>query len=94
MSRPAALVLTGDLGMGHHMVSEVVADSLEHLGWRTEILDSMALLGPLASRAGEWAFQRLTASPPSHPSMTQRTSPICGPGADWPRPWTEPPPPG
>jgi hypothetical protein len=63
MSRPAALVLTGDLGMGHHMVSQVVADSLERQGWRTEILDCMTLLGPLASRAGEWVFHRLTAIP-------------------------------
>ncbi len=63
MSRPAALVLSGDLGMGHHMISQVVADSLERQGWRTELLDCMALLGPVASRAGNWVFQRLTAIP-------------------------------
>jgi|HubBroStandDraft_6_1064221.scaffolds.fasta_scaffold3366407_2 hypothetical protein len=34
MSRPAALVLTGDLGMGRHMVSQVVAGGLEARGWR------------------------------------------------------------
>ncbi len=69
MSRRDALVLTGDLGMGHHMVSQVVADSLEDLGWRTEILDSMALLGPLASRAGEWVFHRLTTIPSLYDAM-------------------------
>ena len=40
MSRPAALVLTGDLGTGHHMVSQVVADSLRELRMRTAAEDN------------------------------------------------------
>ena len=63
MSRPAALVLTGDLGIGHHMVSQVVAEGLERRGWHTDLLDCMTLLGPLASRAGAWVFHCLTAIP-------------------------------
>ena len=37
MSRPRALVLTGSLGLGHHVVTEVVADSLEQMGWSTGV---------------------------------------------------------
>jgi processive 1,2-diacylglycerol beta-glucosyltransferase len=63
VSGPAALVLTGDLGMGHHVVSGVVADALEGLGWRTRVLDSMSLLGPGAARVGGWVFHLITGVP-------------------------------
>lgn len=63
MSPPRALVLTGDVGMGHHVVTEVVAESLERMGWSAAVLDCMALLGRVNARAGDWVFRRLTAVP-------------------------------
>lgn len=63
MSRQRALVLTGNLGMGHHVVTEVVTDSLERLGWSTDVLDCMSLLGRVNSNIGDWVFRRLTATP-------------------------------
>ncbi len=58
-----ALVLTGNLGMGHQMVGAVVTASLARLGWEVEVLDGMRLLGPLAGRAGDWTFGRIMAVP-------------------------------
>lgn len=63
MTGPRALVLTGDVGMGHHVVTEVVADSLTQMGWTTDVLDCMALLGPNEARAGNWVFRRFLAVP-------------------------------
>ncbi|MGC8472299.1 MAG: glycosyltransferase [Acidimicrobiales bacterium] len=62
-SRPHALVLTGDVGMGHHVVTEVVAEALERVGWSTEVLDCMAMLGPMRAKAGDWLFRRASAIP-------------------------------
>ena len=62
-SRPRALVLTGDVGMGHHVVTEVVAEGLERIGWSTEVLDCMAMLGPISAKAGDWVFRRASAIP-------------------------------
>lgn len=62
-SSPAALLLTGDLGLGHHMVTEVVADSFHQMGWRTEVLDCMSLLGAWRSRLGDSIFRRLIGLP-------------------------------
>lgn len=61
--RRRAAVLTGSLGMGHHVTTDVVATSLDRLGFDTRILDCMALLGPLASRTGDWVFRRLLDVP-------------------------------
>lgn len=58
-----ALVLTGSLGLGHHVITEVVADSLRRLGWRTDVLDCMSLLGRYESQIGDWVFRRITAVP-------------------------------
>jgi len=63
MSRPRALVLTGSLGMGHHVVTEVVADSLEQMGWSTGVFDCMSMLGRLSGMTGDWVFRRITATP-------------------------------
>ena len=63
MSRPRALVLTGSLGMGHHVVTEVVADSLEQMGWSTGMFDCMSMLGRLSGKAGDWVFRRIMATP-------------------------------
>jgi processive 1,2-diacylglycerol beta-glucosyltransferase len=58
-----AVILSGSLGMGHDVMSEVVAASLAGLGWQARTLDCMALLGPRAGRAGDWVFRRLMARP-------------------------------
>jgi len=58
-----AVILSGSLGTGHDVVSEVVSGSLAGLGWESRTLDCMGLLGPLAGRAGDWVFRRLMARP-------------------------------
>jgi len=58
-----AVILSGSLGMGHDVVSEVVSASLAGLGWQARTLDCMALLGPRAGWAGDWVFRRLMARP-------------------------------
>jgi processive 1,2-diacylglycerol beta-glucosyltransferase len=61
--RKHAVILSGSLGLGHDVVSEVVSASLAGLGWESRTLDCMRLLGPRAGRAGDWAFRRLMAMP-------------------------------
>jgi UDP-N-acetylglucosamine:LPS N-acetylglucosamine transferase len=63
MSRPRALVLTGSLGMGHHVVTDVVANSLEEMGWATGVFDCMSMLGRLSGKTGDWVFRKITATP-------------------------------
>ena len=63
VSRPRVLVLTGSLGMGHHVVTEVVADSLENMGWSTGVFDCMSMLGRLSGKTGDWVFRRITDTP-------------------------------
>jgi UDP-N-acetylglucosamine:LPS N-acetylglucosamine transferase len=58
-----AVILSGSLGMGHDVVSEVVSASLAGLGWQARTLDCMAWLGPRAGWAGDWVFRRLMARP-------------------------------
>ena len=58
-----AVILSGSLGMGHDVVSEVLSGSLAGLGWQARTLDCMALLGPRAGRAGDWVFRQLMARP-------------------------------
>jgi processive 1,2-diacylglycerol beta-glucosyltransferase len=58
-----AVILSGSLGLGHDVVSEVVTGSLAGLGWESRTLDCMALLGPRAGQAGDWVFRRLMSRP-------------------------------
>jgi processive 1,2-diacylglycerol beta-glucosyltransferase len=58
-----AVILSGSLGSGHDIVSEVLTGSLAGLGWESRTLDCMSLLGPRAGRAGDWVFRRLMARP-------------------------------
>ena len=58
-----AVILSGSLGSGHEIVSEVLTGSLAGLGWESRTLDCMGLLGPRAGRAGDWVFRRLMARP-------------------------------
>jgi processive 1,2-diacylglycerol beta-glucosyltransferase len=58
-----AVILSGSLGLGHDVLSEVVGGSLAGLGWESETLDCMGMLGPRAGRVGDWVFRRLAAMP-------------------------------
>ncbi len=58
-----ALLLSGSLGMGHDVMAEACAASLEQRGWTTEILDSMRLLGDRSGGLGERVFRSLLALP-------------------------------
>jgi UDP-N-acetylglucosamine:LPS N-acetylglucosamine transferase len=57
------VILSGSLGLGHDVVSEVLSGSLARLGWESRTLDCMGLLGPRAGHAGDWVFRRLMARP-------------------------------
>lgn len=62
MSR-RAVILSGSLGLGHDVISEVLATSLERLGWQSRTLDCMAMLGPFNAKVGDTVFRRLTSIP-------------------------------
>jgi UDP-N-acetylglucosamine:LPS N-acetylglucosamine transferase len=58
-----AVLLSGSLGMGHDVVAEACATSLRELGWQTETLDAMALLGRRGGSAGELVFRTMLSIP-------------------------------
>src|SRR2546423_10751220 len=60
---PHALLLSGSLGQGHHVMAAACADSLHDRGWTTSTVDVMALLGRRSGAAGEAVFRRLLAVP-------------------------------
>lgn len=58
-----AVILSGSLGAGHDVISEVVTGSLAGLGWESRTLDCMAMLGRRAGRAGDRVFRELMKKP-------------------------------
>jgi processive 1,2-diacylglycerol beta-glucosyltransferase len=58
-----ALLLSGSLGMGHDVMAQACADSLEARGWSTRTLDAMRLLGRTGGSAGEAVFRAMLAVP-------------------------------
>jgi processive 1,2-diacylglycerol beta-glucosyltransferase len=58
-----ALILSGSLGMGHDVMAQACAVSLEQRGWTTEILDCLRLMGERSGRLGERVFRALLAVP-------------------------------
>jgi processive 1,2-diacylglycerol beta-glucosyltransferase len=58
-----AVILSGALGSGHYMVSEVLADYLESQSWEVRTLDCMALLGSAGAKIGDRVFRRITTMP-------------------------------
>jgi UDP-N-acetylglucosamine:LPS N-acetylglucosamine transferase len=60
---PRAVILSGALGSGHDMVSDVVLQSLEGHGWQVRTLDCMAMLGSFGANVGDRVFRRITAMP-------------------------------
>jgi processive 1,2-diacylglycerol beta-glucosyltransferase len=66
---PRAAILSGALGSGHDVVSEVVVQSLEAHDWQTRTLDCMALLGSRGAVLGDRVFRRITAMPGLYDAM-------------------------
>ena len=58
-----ALLLSGPLGLGHEMPVQSLRTLLQEAGWSVRTLDSMALLGSAAARAGQRVFGSLMAVP-------------------------------
>jgi len=58
-----AVILSGSLGTGHHVISATVADSLDAHGFEVDVLDCMALLGSTGAQIGDRVFRRITAMP-------------------------------
>lgn len=58
-----ALLLSGSLGLGHDVVAEACATSLQSQGWSTDTLDAMRMLGPGGFRLGQATFRRMLAVP-------------------------------
>jgi UDP-N-acetylglucosamine:LPS N-acetylglucosamine transferase len=63
VSTPHALLLSGSLGMGHDVMAEACAVSLEQRGWTSATMNSLALMGPSAGGWGERAFRGLLSIP-------------------------------
>jgi len=76
-----ALVLSGSIGKGHDSVAEACASALARAGYRSTVLDCMALLGGVGSRIGESVFRRMLAVPPLydgfHFSQMRAGSPLA-----------------
>ncbi|HUC36084.1 MAG TPA: glycosyltransferase [Acidimicrobiales bacterium] len=64
-----AVILSGSLGLGHDVISEVLTSSLERLGWECRTLDCMAMLGPFNAKVGDRVFRRLTSMPGLYDSL-------------------------
>lgn len=60
---PRALLLSGSVGMGHDVVAEACATSLERRGWSTATLDSLRLMGGAAGGISERAVRSLLSIP-------------------------------
>ena len=60
---PRAVILSGALGSGHDVVSDVVRQGLEGYGWQVRTLDCMAMLGSFGAKVGDRVFRRITSMP-------------------------------
>jgi UDP-N-acetylglucosamine:LPS N-acetylglucosamine transferase len=58
-----ALLLSGSIGMGHDVVAEACAASLQQRQWTTQILDSIRLMGERSGGLGERTFRAMLATP-------------------------------
>jgi len=58
-----ALLLTGSLGMGHHVMAQACATSLEARQMRVRTLDSLRMLGGPGGRLGEAVFRGMVGVP-------------------------------
>lgn len=60
---PRAVILSGALGSGHDVVSEVVVQRLEAHDFEVRTLDCMAMLGSRGAKIGDRVFRRITSMP-------------------------------
>ncbi|MGW4893654.1 MGDG synthase family glycosyltransferase [Kitasatospora sp. NPDC004240] len=60
---PHALLVSGSIGQGHDVMAQACADSLHAVGWTTDTVDAMALLGQRAGAVGEAVFRRMIDLP-------------------------------
>lgn len=58
-----ALLLSGSLGMGHDVMAQACAHSLETRGWTTEIFDALELLSGFGNWLGTQVFKGIFAIP-------------------------------
>jgi processive 1,2-diacylglycerol beta-glucosyltransferase len=58
-----ALLVSGSIGMGHDVVAAACDVSLRSLGWSTQTLDAMRLLGKHADAGGKAVFRCMMAVP-------------------------------
>jgi UDP-N-acetylglucosamine:LPS N-acetylglucosamine transferase len=58
-----ALLVSGALGVGHEVTTQICAASLAARGWSARTVDAMRLLGPRAGGAGEHVFRSMLAVP-------------------------------
>jgi UDP-N-acetylglucosamine:LPS N-acetylglucosamine transferase len=58
-----ALLASGSIGMGHDVMSEACATSLQRRGWTTDIVDSIRLMGDKSGGMGERVFRGMLAVP-------------------------------
>jgi UDP-N-acetylglucosamine:LPS N-acetylglucosamine transferase len=63
MDSRRALLLSGSIGMGHDVMAEACAVSLQHRGWSTETMNGLQLMGDSARGMGEKVFRGLLAIP-------------------------------
>ena len=60
---PAALLLSGSLGMGHDVMAEACAVSLRRRGWTADIGNSIRMMGNKLGGVGEAVFRGMLAVP-------------------------------
>ena len=58
-----ALLVSGALGVGHEVTTQICAASLAARGWSARTVYAMRLLGPRAGGAGEHVFRSMLAVP-------------------------------
>ena len=58
-----ALLASGSIGMGHDVMAEACAVSLQKRGWTTETVDSIRMMGNTNGGLGERVFRGLLAIP-------------------------------
>jgi hypothetical protein len=57
------------LGLGHDVIADRLASTLEDVGWESRTLDCMGLLGRVESRVGDRVFRGLSARPSIYDSL-------------------------
>ncbi|HZT66618.1 MAG TPA: glycosyltransferase [Acidimicrobiales bacterium] len=64
-----ALILSGSIGKGHDVVAEACADALASVGWDSDIVDCMALLGGGFNEVATGIMKGLMAVPGAYDAL-------------------------